>query len=169
MKCNRCNNTINYGYTVCPYCGEYVNNNINNNVIKKDKKENNCNFINILVLSLFGLSFGLFYIAELMRSYTYYSEYYYLEDSILKLFAPIDALSYTIPHFIFVLVSIAPLFTKKRIINVILLIGALICSGIIFSVMNRVEIYNSGILYTISFAISIALSLILTVKLIFKK
>ena len=40
MKCNSCNNTINYGYTLCPYCGEYINYpNLNNNK-KLNKKEN---------------------------------------------------------------------------------------------------------------------------------
>lgn len=174
MKCNSCNNTINYGYTVCPYCGEYVqysnkNNSINNNIKKKNKMLYDNEFYSNLVVLLLNLFIFIFIILlqtieffNVMASMSFGSGFFIL------LF-PLVIIIYSLPYLIGVVLSIIQLFVKKQFMNLLILIFSIIGNIMMIKSfeLNFDNIIN--LFFVITFVFSIALSLILIVKLIFKK
>lgn len=174
MKCNSCNNTINYGYTVCPYCGEYVqysnkNNSINNNIKKKNKMLYDNKFYSNLVVLLLNLFIFIFIILlqtieffNVMASMSFGSGFFIL------LF-PLVIIIYSLPYLIGVVLSIIQLFVKKQFMNLLILIFSIIGNIMMIKSfeLNFDNIIN--LFFVITFVFSIALTLILIVKLIFKK
>ena len=174
MKCNSCNNIINYGYTVCPYCGEYVqysnqNNNINNNIKKNNKMlYDNVFYSNLAVLLLNSFIFISIILLVTIDTFNEMASMNFGSGFFILLF-PLVIIIYTLPYIIGVVLSIIQLFVKKQFMNLLILIFSIIGNIMMIKLfeLNFDNIIN--LFFVIIFVCSIALSLILIVKLIFKK
>ena len=122
---------------------------------------------NYLVLILFSLSFILFSIELSKEILNYLDSFTYESDYFLLLFIPTISFVSILPIFIGLILSFIQTFVKKQFMDIL----ELLCSigNIIFTMLLYTSIFNEGLLYWLSLVISIVLTLILTVKLIFKK